>query len=178
MVNFTSSFVSILAWFLHHEIVESASSSIKKVKHADHNLYRRHVNNRLNQKGEGVNQGHSHLSFATFRVFSQFKEICASIMSENRISGPYSKFCLCDSLTSLTEGEEGRGGVHKDVQEELDIDFGTDQTFRPLVVNHPSSRTSLLTNSEFSTVTDTVSEVEEVIPNECKIVHVELRSVK
>ena len=98
-----------------HEIVERASSSIEKVEFADYNLYRRHVNNLLNQKGGGVNQGHSHLPFATFRVCSQFKEICASTMSGNRISGPYSKFCESDSLTSLKKGAEGPGGVHKDV---------------------------------------------------------------
>ena len=71
-----------------HKIVGSASSSIEKVEYADHNLCRRHVNNRSNQKGGGVNQGHSHLHFGTFTFFSQFKEICASTMSGNRISGP------------------------------------------------------------------------------------------
>ena len=65
------------------------------------------------RKDVEVNQGHSHLPFATFRVSSQFKEICASTMSGNRISGPYSKFCESDSLTSLTKGAEGPGGVHK-----------------------------------------------------------------
>ena len=59
--------------------------------------------------------------------------------------------------------------MHKDLQQELDIDFGVDQTFRPLVVNHPSSCTSFLTNLEPSTVTDTVSEIEEVVSNKCKI---------
>ena len=44
----------------------------------------------------------THLPFATFRVSSQFKEICASTMSGNRISGPYSKFFETDSLTLLT----------------------------------------------------------------------------
>ena len=53
--------------------------------------------------------------------------------------------------------------------QELDIDFGIDQTSRPLVVNHPSSCTSSLTNSEPSAVTDTVSRIEEVVSNECKI---------
>ena len=95
-----------------HKIVESASSSIEKIEYADHNLYR-HVKNWSNQKGGGVNQGHSHLPFATFRVSSQFKEICASTMSGNRISGSSSKFCESDSLTSLTKGAEGPGGVHK-----------------------------------------------------------------
>ena len=70
-----------------HKIFECASSSIEKVEYADHNLYR-HLKNWSNQKGRGVNQGHSHLPFATFRVSSQFKEICASTMSGNRISGP------------------------------------------------------------------------------------------
>ena len=125
-----------------HEIDERASSNIEKVEHADHNLCRQHVNNRLNQKGGGVNQGHSHLPFATFRISSQFKEICASTMPGNRISGPYSEFCKSESLTSLTEGAEGPGGLHKDVQQELGIDFGIDQTFRYLVVNHPSNCTS------------------------------------
>ena len=37
------------------EIVEIASTSIEKVEYADHNLYRRHVNNWSNQKGGGVN---------------------------------------------------------------------------------------------------------------------------
>ena len=87
-------------------------------------------------------------------------------MSGNRISGPYSKFCESDSLTALTESAEGAGQVHKDVQHELDVDLGTDQNFRPLVVNNPSSCTSLLTNSESSTVTDTVSEIEEFVSNE------------
>ena len=59
--------------------------------------------------------------------------------------------------------------MHKDVLQELDIDFGNDQTFRPLVVNHPSSCTSPLTNSKSSTITDRVSEIEEVVSNECKI---------
>ena len=40
--------------------------------------------------------------------------------------------------------------------QELDIDFGIDQTFRSLVIIHPSSCTSSLTNSESSTVPDTV----------------------
>ena len=125
-----------------HEIVESASRSTEKAEYADHNLYRRHVNNRSNQKGGGVNQGHSHVPFATFRVSSQFKEICASTMPGNRISGPYSEFCKSESLTSLTQGAEGPGGLHKDVQQELGIDFGIDQTFRSLVVIHPSNCTS------------------------------------
>ena len=38
-----------------HEIAESASISMEKVDYADHNLYRRYVNNRSNQKGSGVN---------------------------------------------------------------------------------------------------------------------------
>ena len=101
-----------------HEIVEGTSSSIEKIEYADHNLSRRYVKNRSNQKRGGVNQGHSHLSFATFRVSSQFKEICASTMSGNRISGPYSKFCEPDSLTLLTEGAESPGGVHKDVHKD------------------------------------------------------------
>ena len=90
-------------------------------------------------------------------------------MPGNRISGPYNKFCESDSLTPLTEGAEGPGGLHKNVQQELDIDFGIDQTFRPLAVSHLSSCTSSLTNSESSTVIDTVSEIEGVILNECKI---------
>ena len=89
-------------------------------------------------------------------------------MSESRVSGPYDEFCEYDCLIALTEGAEGPGGVHKDVRQELDIDFGIDQTFRPLVVNHPSSCTSSLTNSESLTVTDTVSEI-GVVSNECKI---------
>ena len=148
-----------------HEIVERASSSIEKVEYADHNPCRRHINNRSNQKGGGVNQGQPHLPLATLRVSSQFKEICASTMSGNRISGPYSKFRESDSLTPLTKGAEGPRGMHKDVQQELDIDFGTDQTFSPLFVNHPSSCISSFTNSESSTVTDTVSEIEEVVSN-------------
>ena len=87
----------------------------------------------MSQKGGGVNQGHSHLPLATFRVSSQFKEICALTMSGNRISGPYSKFRESDSLTPLTKGAEGPRGVVKDVQQESDIDFGTDQSFRPLL---------------------------------------------
>ena len=59
--------------------------------------------------------------------------------------------------------------MHKYVQQELDINFGIDQTFRPLAVNHPISCSSLLKNLESSTVTDTVSEIEEVVSNECKI---------
>ena len=140
-----------------HKNGESTSSSI------DHNLDRQHVNNRSNHKGGGVNQGHSHLPYATFRISSQFKEICVSTMSGNRISGPYCEFCESDSLTALAEG------VHKDVQQELYIDFGIDQIFRPLVINHPSSRTSSINNSKSSTITDTVSEIEEVVSNECKI---------
>ena len=93
------------------EIVESVSTNIEKVEYADHNLYRRHVNNRSNQKGGVVNQGHSHLPFVTFRVSSEFKEICASTMSRNRISGPPCKFCESDSLIALTQGAEGPGGV-------------------------------------------------------------------
>ena len=42
-------------------------------------------------------------------------------------------------------------------------------TFRPLVVNYPSSFTRSLTNSKSSKVTDTFSEIEEVISNEYKI---------
>ena len=59
--------------------------------------------------------------------------------------------------------------MHEDVQKELDIDFEIDQTFKPVVVNHPSRCTSSLTNLESSTVTDTGSEIEEVISNKCKI---------
>ena len=149
-----------------HEIAESVSSRIEKVEYADHSLYRRHVNNRSNQKGGRVDQGHSHLPSATFRVSSQFKEICTSSMSGNRISRPYSKFCEFDSLDPLTEGAEGPGGVYKDVQQGLNIDFGIDQT---LVVNHPNSCTSSLTNSESSTVRDTVSEIQEFVSYECEI---------
>ena len=59
--------------------------------------------------------------------------------------------------------------MYKDIQQELDIDFGIDQTFRSLVVNYPSSCTSSLTNSESLTVTDTVYEIEEIVSNESKI---------
>ena len=121
----------------------------------------------MNQKGAGVDQGHSHSPSTTFRVSSEFKEICASAMSGNRISGPYSKFSEFDSLTVFTQGVEGQTGVYRDVHEELNIDFGIDQTF--FVANHPNSCTSSLTNLEFSTVTDTVSETEEIVSNECKI---------
>ena len=102
----------------------------------------------MSQKGEGDG--------ATFRVSSQCKEIYALTMSGNRISRPYSKFCESDSLTPLTKGAEVPRGVVKDVQQESDIDFGTDQIFRPLFVNHPSSCTSAFTNSESSTVTDSL----------------------
>ena len=99
-----------------HEIVRSVSSRTEKVEYADRILYRRHVNNQSNQKGGGIDQGHSHLPSATFRVSSQFKEICTSSMSGNRISGTYSTFCEFDSLPAITEGAEGPGGAHKDVQ--------------------------------------------------------------
>ena len=92
-------------------------------------------------------QGHLHSLSGTFRVSSEVKEICASTLSANRISGSHSKFCESNSLTALTLGAEGPGGVRKDVQQELDIDFGIDLTFRPLVINHPSSCTSSLINS-------------------------------
>ena len=46
-VNFTSTFAFVLAWVL-------GPSSIEKVEYADYNLYRRHVNNRPNQKRGGV----------------------------------------------------------------------------------------------------------------------------
>ena len=85
-------------------------------------------------EGGGGNHGHSHLPSATFMVSFEFKEVSASTMSRNRKSVSRSKFCESDSLISLTQE-----GVQKDVQQELDIDFGVDQTFRPLVVNHPSS---------------------------------------
>ena len=39
----------------------------------------------------------------------------------------------------------------------------------PFVVNHPTSCTSSLTNPESSTVINTVSLIEEVVSNECKI---------
>ena len=84
------------------------------------------TDNWSNQKKGGVDQGHSHLASETFRVASEFKEICALTMSGNRISGPYSKFCECDSLTALTQGACGPRGVHKGVQQKLDIDFGLD----------------------------------------------------
>ena len=51
-----------------------------------------------------------------FKVLSEFEAICASTMSGNRISELYSKFCESDSLTALTQGVEGPGGVDKDVQ--------------------------------------------------------------
>ena len=51
----------------------------------------------------------------------------------------------------------------------MDINFGIYQTLRHLVVNHPSSCISSLTNSESSIVTDTVSEIEEIVSNECEI---------
>ena len=82
------------------------------------------------------------------------------------VIGLHGKFCRSVSLTALTKCVEGPGGVHKDLQQELDIDFEIDQTFRPLVVNHTSSCTSLLANLESSTVTDTVSEIEKVVSNE------------
>ena len=114
-------------------------------------------------------QGHLHLLSGTFRVSSEVKEICASTLSGNRISGSHSKFCESYSLTALTLGAEGPGGVRKDVQQELDIDFGIDLTFRSLVINHPSSCTSLLTNSESSTFTDITPEIEDTVSNGCRI---------
>lgn len=114
-------------------------------------------------------QGHLHSLSGTFRVSSEVKEICASTLSANRISGSHSKFCESNSLTALTLGAEGPGGVRKDVQQELDIDFGIDLTFRPLVINHPSSCTSSLTNSESSTFTDIASEIEDIVSNGCRI---------
>ena len=152
-----------------HEIVESSSSSIEKVEHADHNLYRRHVNNRSNQKGGEINQGHSFLPSATFKVSSKFKEICPSTMSGKRVSGPQNNFCESNCRIPLTQGAKGPGGGHKDVQQELNLDFRTEQTFRALVVSHPSSYTSSVKNSESSTVTGTASEMEEIVSNECKI---------
>ena len=79
-----------------------------------------------NQEGDGVDQGHSHLPSATFTVSFQFKEICTSTMSGNRISGSHSKFCESDSLSTLTQGAEGLRGMHKEAQQKLDIDSGTD----------------------------------------------------
>ena len=112
MGNFTTAFASAGSCITNvHEIVESVSTNIEKVEYADHNLYRRHVNNQSDQKGGVVNQGHSHLPFVTFRVSSEFKEICASTMSRNRVSGPPCKFCESDSLIALTQGAEGPGGV-------------------------------------------------------------------
>ena len=47
--------------------------------------------------------------------------------------------------------------------------FCESDSFSPLIVNHPSSCISSLINSESSTVTETVSEIEEVVSNEFKI---------
>ena len=44
--------------------------------------------------------------------------------------------------------------MHKDVQQELDINFGIDQTF---------------TNSESSTFIDIASEIEDIVSNVCRI---------
>ena len=122
--------------------------------YADHML----IPGRTKKEVEST-QGHFHLASATFRVSSEFKEICASTMSGNRIPGLHCKFCKSDFLTALAQN----------VQQELDIDFRIDQTFRPLMINHPSSCTSSLRDSESSTVTDTVSEIEGNVSNECKI---------
>ena len=86
-------------------------------------------------------------------------------MSRNTISRRHTKFCESDSLTTFTQGPEGPRRVQKDVQQELDIDFGINQTFRPLVVSHLNSCTSSPTNSVSSTVADTVCEVEEIVSN-------------
>ena len=55
------------------------------------------------------------------------------------------------------------------MQQELGINFEIGQTFRPVVVNHQSICARSLTNLISSTVTDTVSETEELVSNACKI---------
>ena len=152
MGNFTNFLLLFRSWSCTtniYEIEKSVSSSIEKVEYADQSLYRRHVNDWSNQKGGGVDQGHSHLVSATLRVASEFKEIFPSSISGNRISGLYSKLCESDPLTALTQGAWGRRGVHRDIEQELDIAFGIDQTFRPLVVNHSNSCTRFVINWEF-----------------------------
>ena len=67
-------------------------------------------------------------------------------MSGNSISGPHKKFCEFGSLTALIQGAKGPGEVQKDVQQELDINFGINQTFRPFAISYPSSCTRSLTN--------------------------------
>ena len=65
--------------------------------------------------------------------------------------------------------------MHKDVQQELDINFGIDQTFRLLIINHPSSCTSSFKNLESSAAADTVSEIDEVLSNVYKVYSVSER---
>ena len=65
--------------------------------------------------------------------------------------------------------QEERAKIYNRNRIQIDIDFGNDQSFRSLVVSHPSSCTTSLTNLESSTVSNTVSEIEEIVSNKCKI---------
>ena len=103
------------------------------------------------------------------RFYLNLKQFVPQQCQEIEFLSFFTKFCESDSLTALTQGVEGPGGVDKDVQQELNIDFGNDQTFRSHVVNHPSSCITSLTNLESSAVTNAISEIEEIVSNECKI---------
>ena len=50
-----------------------------------------------------------------------------------------------------------------------DIDFRVDQTIGPIVVNYPSSYSCAITNSTFTTVTNTCSKIEKIISVESGI---------
>ena len=97
-------------------------------------LYRQYANNRLNQKGGGVDQGHSHLPPATFRFLFNLKKSVFQPCQEIRflelivnsvnltLSLSLSLTVLTQgaeglSLTVLTQGAEGPREVHKDVQQ-------------------------------------------------------------
>ena len=65
----------------------------------------------------------------------------------------YSESCVSEYLTALTEDAEGPG--------ELEIDFRLTKFLGLLLYQ--------LTYGESSTVSDAVSEIEEVVSSECKI---------
>ena len=104
-------------------------------------------------------------------------------MTRNRISGPYSKFYESDSLNVLTQSVKGPGGVHKDVQRELDTPnfcllSSTIQAVVPARLQIQNPQQLQIQSLEF----------EEIVSNECKIdslsergttlVHVELTTFK
>lgn len=130
-----------------HKIAESPNFNTQKIKHANNNLFRRHVNNGVELSGNLLGTGHNYLPFPTSGANDKLGKIHSDTPNNNRISGSKDRQHVHDTIFAREQSE----GLNLSLP--TDVDFSTNNTQAISIFNWKIERYSPSNNSSSAAIT-------------------------